>query len=74
MIQVPAVGQVIPLETGDATVLDIRSRYGDLTVLAGRDHPVHPFATWKLDTVNGALFGGRYFVKLAEAELDFSQR
>ena len=74
MIQLPNIGEIITLETGDATVLDIANRYGDITLLAGRAHPFHPFATWKLDTFSGALFAGHYFKDLAEAEIDFNQR
>lgn len=74
MNRVPNPGEKISLETGDATVFEVRQRYGDVTILAGRDHPVHPFATWKWDPHNGALYAGRYFERLADAEVDYDQR
>lgn len=66
MHAIPTVGDVIPLATGDAIILDIHHYHGSIRVLASRAHPVHPFAVWNWD--NGALFHGRYFKTLTEAE------
>jgi hypothetical protein len=63
---IPTIGDVIPLATGDAIILDIHHYHGSIRVLASRAHPVHPFAVWNWD--NGALFHGRYFKTLTEAE------
>jgi len=62
----PAAGDMIPLATGDAIILDVHDYQGNIRVLASRDHPVHPFAVWHWD--NGALYSGRYFKTLTEAE------
>jgi hypothetical protein len=72
MRPVPAPGDIIPLETGDATVLETRNRYGDVIILATREHPLHPFATWKWD--EGGLYAGNYFKTLTEAELNLEER
>lgn len=66
---VPTAGDVIPLETGDATILEIRNYNGYIKVLAHRQNPVHPFAIWHWD--NGSLFSGKYFRQLAEATLEW---
>lgn len=66
MRAVPQPGDVIPLATGDAVILEVRDRYGNVQVLASRSHSVHPFAVWQWD--GGGLFGGRYFRTLDEAE------
>ena len=66
MHAIPTIGDVIPLATGDAIILDIHHYHGSIRVLASRAHPVHPFAVWNWD--NGALFHGRYFKTLTEAE------
>lgn len=62
----PAPGDMIPLETGDAIILEVHNYHGHIRVLASRAHPVHPFAVWHWD--NGALYSGRYFTTLNEAE------
>ena len=67
MHKVPNIGDVIPLETGDATILEVSDYNGYVTVLALRNHPVHPFAIWQWD--NGELFRGQYFRELSEATL-----
>jgi hypothetical protein len=66
MHAIPAVGDVIPLETGDAVILDIHNHHGNIRVLASRAHPVHPFAVWNWE--DGSLYSGRYFKTLTEAE------
>ena len=51
---VPEPGDMIPLETGNATILEVQNYAGNIRVLALREHPVHPFAVWHWDPVNGA--------------------
>jgi len=66
MHAIPTVGDVNALETGDAIILDVHAPRARIRVLAARNHPVHPFAVWNWD--DGALFSGRYFKTLTEAE------
>jgi hypothetical protein len=65
----PNVGDVIPLQTGDAIILEVRDYNGHVNVLAHRQHPIHPFAIWHWD--DGALFSGKYFRQLSEATLEW---
>jgi hypothetical protein len=62
----PNPGDIIPLQTGDAIILEVHDYHGHVRVLASRSHTVHPFAVWHWD--NGALYSGRYFKTLNEAE------
>lgn len=64
-------GDVVPLETGDAVILEVQNYHGNVRVLASRHHPIHPFAVWHWDNFNGSLYSGRYFNRLAEAEAHF---
>lgn len=66
MKALPNPGDMIPLVTGDAIILDVRNYHGNVRVLASRDHAVHPFAVWRWG--DGALYSGRYFATLTEAE------
>jgi|AntAceMinimDraft_6_1070360.scaffolds.fasta_scaffold04757_5 hypothetical protein len=66
---VPDVGDVIPLETGDATIIDVRDYHGFIKVLAARAQEIHPFAIWQWE--NGSLFSGKYFRTLKEAEMEW---
>jgi hypothetical protein len=68
---IPEPGDMIPLETGDATILEVQNYAGNIRVLALREHPVHPFAVWHWDPVNGALYTGKYFERLDPAESYF---
>jgi hypothetical protein len=68
----PQPGDMIRLETGDAIIIDVRNRYGDIIVLASREHHLHPFATWKWD--DGGLYAGQYFKTLTEAEFNLEER
>lgn len=43
-------------------------------VIARRDHPVHPYATWLQDPVQGSLYSGNYWESLDQAEADFIKR
>lgn len=67
----PKPGDVFPLETGDAVILEVQNYHGNVRVLASRHNPLHPFAVWQWDNHNGALFSGRYFNRLADAEAHF---
>jgi hypothetical protein len=73
MSRVPQPGDVIPVRTGDATVLQVKDQNDRITILAHRDHPHHKFATWGYAPGRG-LFSGHYFTHLAEAEEDFHER
>lgn len=54
----PNIGEVVPLESGNATIMEIRDR-GAIEVLASREQDIHPFAIWKWN--DGALYSGLYF-------------
>ena len=69
MHSIPNPGDIIPLETGDALILETQNFYGNVRVLASRDNRMHPFAVWHWD--NGALYSGRYFKTLSEAETHY---
>jgi len=68
------VGDIIPLITGDATILRVKISNGRTIVLAHRRHPHHQFATWAWTPELGGLIGGHYHEHLAEAEIDFNER
>lgn len=69
MQNIPNPGDVIPLQTGDAVILEVQNYHGSVRVLASRRHELHPFAVWYWD--DGALYSGRYFDRLATAEAYF---
>jgi hypothetical protein len=71
MHAVPNPGDVYPLETGEAVILEVENHNGCIRVLASRAHPVHPFAIWRWDSENNAFYSGRYFERLAKAETAF---
>lgn len=68
MRPVPAPGDFINLETGDAIILEVENHNGNIRVLASRAHPFQPFAVWNWDPMNGAFYSGHYFKTLTEAE------
>lgn len=72
MKSVPRIGDVIPLITGDATVIDIKEE-NRIIVLASRRHSHHPYATWAWGHEIG-LHSGHYFNTLSEARTDYEER
>ena len=64
-------GDVIPLATGDVTILEKQEHHGSIRVLAARLNPIHPFAVWRWDDREGALYSGKYFETLETAEFNF---
>ena len=61
----PSIGDVVPLDSGDATIMEIRDR-GAIEVLASREQSIHPYAIWKWN--DGALYSGLYFRTLETAK------
>lgn len=64
--EAPKAGDYYPLATGDAIIIEVQDYYGNIRVLASRQHTLHPFAVWHWD--QGGLYSGRYFKTLKEAE------
>lgn len=73
MIALPGVGDTL-LVGGVTTKLLAMKDTGAIIVLAHREHRLHPFATWQLDPVNGALYSGRYWDTRDRAEADYADR
>ena len=61
----PNIGDVVPLDSGNATIMEIRDR-GAIEVLASREQSIHPYAIWKWN--DGALYSGQYFRTLETAK------
>lgn len=72
-MSLPAIHDVVDVGGVSTQILAMKDT-GVIIVLGHRVHPVHPFATWILDEVNGAYYSGHYWDTRDKAEDDFANR